>query len=98
MSFVYVHIERAHLVDLSFQDTAILMKNGEKNENLGFYSFVYWEVWSISWPRDIFDSAIFSRDILQNVKNEKGPTLSILMAKIRKFERAHFVDTWLKSI
>ncbi len=30
--YVYVHIERAHLVDLSFQDTAILMKNGKKNE------------------------------------------------------------------
>ncbi len=28
--YVYVHMERAGLVDLSFRDTAILMKNGEK--------------------------------------------------------------------
>ncbi len=30
--YVRVHIERVHLVDLSFQDTAILMKNGEKKK------------------------------------------------------------------
>ncbi len=31
-AYVYVHIERAHLVDLSFGDTAIFVKNGEKTK------------------------------------------------------------------
>ncbi len=75
--FVYVHIKRALLVDLSFGDTAILVKNGEKNEKSSFYHFVYWEGRSISWHTDIFDSAVFSGDIAQNMKNEKGRVLSM---------------------
>ncbi len=51
----------------------------EKTEKSDFYCFVYCEGWSISWHRDIFDSAVFSGDIVQNIKNEKG---------------AHFVDTF----
>ncbi len=31
---LYVHVERAHLVDLSFGDTAILVKNGGKNRKI----------------------------------------------------------------
>ncbi len=41
--YVHVHIEKAHVVDLSFRDTAILVKNGQKNLKSGFYRFVYWE-------------------------------------------------------
>ncbi len=74
---MYVHIERAHLVDLSFGDTAILVKNGGKTKKSSFYRSVYSEEWSTSWHRDIFESAVFSGDIVQNIKNEKGPTLSI---------------------
>ncbi len=75
----------------------------KKTKNEVFYSFVYWEVWSMSWPRHIFASTIFSGDILQNVKNKKVPSLLTMcfflrIVKIREFERAHFVDTWFKLI
>ncbi len=69
--------KRAHLIDLSFGDTDILVKNGQKKEKSRFYRFLYWEGWFISWHRDIFDFAVFSGYIAQNIKNEEGPTLSM---------------------
>ncbi len=74
---MYVHVERAHLVDLSFRDTAILVKNCEKTKNQVFIVLYAGQGWSINSHRDIFDFAVFSGDIAQNIENEKGPALSI---------------------
>ncbi len=69
--------KRAHLVDLSFGDTVV--KNDEKAKNRVFI-VLYAGKGGLSGRRDIFDSAsffFFLGDIAQNIKNEKGATLSM---------------------
>ena len=73
--YVYARIERANFVDLSFGDTAVFR---EKWQKIRFFcALVTLKVCFIGPVWKIFDFAVFSRDISENVTDEKGPTLSI---------------------
>ncbi len=84
---VYVHIERAHLVDLSFQDIAILMKNGEKTPKNGVFIVSYTGKFGLSAGLEIFSIPLFFREI------------SCKMSKVRKgplCQYCVFSSIWLK--
>ncbi len=77
-SYVYICVERTHLVDPSFGDATIFEKKKWQKTKNQVFILLYTGKGGLSAGMEIFSiSLFFSGDIVQNIKNEKEPTLSM---------------------